>query len=229
MKIQIDHINSLQGWFDNIRSVAQPGGMDDFGLDNAERYHMLNFQLLFAAMFRNRMVVDLLSVGISLGLAVILLFRMTRSSDNFEKRADIATFQAGPEKLDILRCLAAAAPLCLLPVYHRYYDAVILIFTLAWVVRESVRPRPWAALAAGVILCLCFMTPMSIAPRLAAHLPASTNAIVNLLLIPFRVWALLALTLLVLFDPKPWNGKTVTDEAAPGPFSPGLSHISISL
>lgn len=208
VKIQIDHINSLQGWFANIRSVAQPGGMDDFGLDNSERYHMLNFQLLFAAMFRNRTLVDLMSLGISLALAAILLFRMTQSSDKaIEKRAGIITPTPGRGRLDILRCLAAAAPLCLLPVYHRYYDAVMLIFTLAWVVRESVRPRPAPALAAGAILFFCFMTPMSIAPRLAEHLPVSANSMVNLFLIPFRVWALAALTLIVLFDDKPGTVK----------------------
>jgi hypothetical protein len=208
VKIRIDHINSLQGWFANIRSVAQPGGMDDFALQNSERFHMLNFQLLFAALIGNRRLVDVLSVGSSLLLAMLLLLRMTRSSDNpAANRAGVAVLREAPARLDMLRCLAAAAPLCLLPVYHRYYDAVILIFTLAWAVRESVRPRPWPAMAAGVILCIAFMTPMSIASRLAAGLPASAETAVNLLLIPFRVWALLALTLIVLWDPEPWHSE----------------------
>jgi hypothetical protein len=66
-----------------------------------------------------------------------------------------------------------------------------------------------------LVLCLCFMGPMSIASRFAAHFPASAGTIVNLFLIPFRVWALVALTLLVLCDPKPWHAQQSSAGASP--------------
>jgi len=204
-KLQLDHTAWLQSWIANLRACGEAGGMNDFGLQNPERFHMLNLQLLLAGFIRNRTIVSVLGVAIGLVLSIFLFLRIReprRSPPNA-----LAPMGASSDSLDVLRCLATAAPLCLLPVYHRYYDAVVLIFTMTWVVREFAAAPRAQPLLAGLIICVCFLTPMSIAPRLADHVPPSAEVAVRLLIIPFRVWGLLALTLLLLLDPTPWHRR----------------------
>ena len=99
-----------------------------------------------------------------------------------------------------LLALSALLVLSLLPVYHRLYDAALLIFPLAWSLKH-IRNRnriAWAAL----ILILVFLVPGGSVLELLqkkSHFTMLAHSWFWIhFVMPHQIWALLALSLLLI-------------------------------
>ena len=174
----------LPAWMDNLGLLSAPGGLNDAGPLNEDRYSLVNLQYLLGSVGLSGLAADaitLVAVGV-VALAIVML--------------------VGRRELDRdLLVLSGVAVLTLLVTYHRYYDAVLLVLPIAWGI-VMLRRRPVAGIAV-LVLCADFFFPFQTALHDVQQrnvLPGwmSANAIWDTMLITQHVWALV---LLVRGDP----------------------------
>jgi len=119
-----------------IRAATAPGGINDPSAANQWRWQLLNLQhMLFNALPGATISINVLAYAISLLLLMAYLAAVWR------KRSDAS----GVLMLSFLLVL------CLLPLYHRYYDAVLLTAAMAWAV-ATLSAQNWR-LPACVLAC----------------------------------------------------------------------------
>lgn len=179
-------------------------GMGNPTVTNPARFQLLDLHPLYHTALDDRGLVNglvLLTVG---AMAIAFIAR--------------AWWQGRP--LDDQRSLAMTGVLGLLVVYHRIYDAVLLVFVLAWCLRmlqasgvqaghpsddTSRRARIGTAIAALAALA-AFLTPGgAFVQRLAAGAAPDTWWWHGLLL-PHQTWALLALGVILIVAPASRTG-----------------------
>jgi hypothetical protein len=165
--------------------------IDDFTTENPLRFTLINLQVPVFDFTGNRNVSDavaLLTCAV-LGIAWLLLFR---------QRADLAAVRFD---LHALGCLAT---LSLLPVYHRFYDATLLVLPLCWAL-ASKAPRSrtgkilfWTLLIPFLFPGAAFLQQMASAGKVPSWIQGKWwwSGVV----MPHEVWALLLLVLLLLWE-----------------------------
>lgn len=175
-------------WVDNYRYdnrvLFARGSLGDFTESNPLRFGLVNLQVLLYTFLPDRAGANLAALVITGALGLAWLLRRRQTGDN-----------------DQLLELAALTTLSLLPVYHRLYDASLLIFPLAWSLAALRKSRN--ELAKGtLLLLLVFLVPGGSALEQFQH----TSHLVALqhswwwthFVMPHQVWALLFLTLFLL-------------------------------
>jgi len=130
----------------NNQSMFAPGAIDDFSTANPLRFHMVNLQAALFPILQNRVLAQ---IGAGLAFVVLLAFWFR------------AVRRDGQVGLLDLAILASAA---LLPVYHRFTDAGLLLVPVAWALREL--RGEWRAFAAG---CLLLATPFLLPGTAVLH------------------------------------------------------------
>lgn len=175
----------MQSYLYNNKVLFAPGSLGDFTELNPLHFGLINLQVPVYAILGNRNVANMVAVLIALTMGLVWLFLVTR---------------AGSKRDELLE-LSALAVLSLLPVYHRLYDASLLVFPLAWgFVIFSGRLK---VLAKGtLLLILPFLVPGgSVLDQLqhTSHLRALqhsrwwTEAVM-----PHQAWCLFFLSLILL-------------------------------
>jgi hypothetical protein len=179
-------------WLQNYRSdnkvLFVSGILADFTERNPLRFSLINLQVLFYSMWHRAVVANALAIGLSTALFVIwvgLLLRYSRQND------------------DALLAISAVAVLSLLPVYHRFYDAFLLIFPLCWSLREFSGPRKQFA-RGTLVLVLPFLVPGGTAleeMQRGGRIPhaISESWFWNCGVMPHEIWCLLFLGVLLLW------------------------------
>ena len=175
-------------WFDSYRydngTLFARGSLGDFTESNPLRFSLINLQVLLYTFVPDRSGANVAALAIAgaLGLLWVLLLR----------RAD---------RKDELLDLSGLIVLSLLPVYHRLYDASLLIFPLAWSL--AALPGSRKGLAKGtLLLILVFVAPGGSALEHLQH----TSYLAALrrswgwthVVMPHQVWTLLFMSLLLL-------------------------------
>lgn len=176
-------------WGDNYRydntTLFARGSLGDFTESNPLRFSLVNLQVLLYTFLHHRAGANLLAlviVGVLGSLWLCLLWRCSDSNNE-------------------LLALAALTTLSLLPVYHRLYDASLLIFPLAWSLVALSKSRNWLA-KGTLVLILVFLVPGGSALEQLQH----TRHFVAMqhsswwahIVMPHQVWALLFLSVLLL-------------------------------
>jgi len=176
-------------WIDNYRydnrMLFAYGSLGDFTERDPLRFGLVNLQVLLYTFLPDRAGANIAALVITgaLGLLWLLLLRRHAGTNN-----------------QLLE-LAALTALSLLPIYHRLYDACLLIFPLAWslaVVRGSRNEFAKGTL----LLILVFLVPGGSALEQFQH----TSHLVALqhswwwahIVMPHQVWDLLILTVFLL-------------------------------
>ena len=131
-RLAIAGVPWLAPYLENIRRIYASGSLADFALNDAGRFNLINSQVLWYSLLGNASVANRLAwlLGAAL-LGCWLWFCWRRRS---------------PEVLEI----SAICVLSLIPVYHRFYDAGLLLWPLAWSLLLAAR-RSTAALILVVI------------------------------------------------------------------------------
>ena len=106
----------MQSYLYNNKVLFAPGSLGDFTELNPLHFGLINLQVPVYAILGNRNIANMVAVLIALTMGLVWLFLVTRPGS----------------KRDELLELSALAVLSLLPVYHRLYDASLLVFPLAW-------------------------------------------------------------------------------------------------
>jgi hypothetical protein len=183
-RLQVAGIAWWGDWMANIHRSASNGAPNDFTDANPTRDHLLNLQLPLYAITASRQAAMTLSLLIGGVLAIVYAIRLHRT----------------PTK--ILLAVAPAAALTLLPIYHRYYDATLLIIPLAWAFAALTDQayRPWPIVVLGLIAP--FVLPVGWAMNLVKRGYVSAAIAAQpwwqILIFPLQVWLLLALTIALI-------------------------------
>jgi len=179
-------------WWQSYRqdnhALFATGVLSDFGPRNPTRYGLINLQVLLDPILKTRSATNAAALSISAILFVTWLSFVLR-----HKRGQ-------PDLLAV----SGLVVLTLLPIYHRFYDAGLLILPFCWVMAryEAILPR-------RRMVALCLLIPFllpggSLLEVLQAR--GKVPAYVaggwwwNSLVMPHATWSLLALSLLLLSE-----------------------------
>ena len=184
----------LDGWRFHMSDVERVGGYNSPLPENPMRRHMINLQMIFGGLLHSYAMVNLAAIATGVVLVVLLALAVRRA----HARADRAG-QSGPDELLIL---SAVCVLGLLPVYHRFYDASLLVLPAAWALSNLKRRPVEAALVAALVLS--FVLPVPATARAMRLVGLDADHVSGLwwsfLLEPWRVWLLLGGTLLLTWS-----------------------------
>jgi hypothetical protein len=162
------------------------GSLGDFTEANPIRFGLINLQVLTYAFCGDRMIANLAALAITALLGVAWLFFFSRRSND--------------ERNDLLE-VGTLAVLSLLPVYHRFYDATLLIFPLAWAWTAWQGPLR-AQARATVMLMLVFLVPGGAALeqfRHTGHIQSLQHSWVwGTFIMPHEIWSLILLACILL-------------------------------
>ena len=180
----------VDDWIANMRDSSTAGGRNDFTLANQTRDHLLNLQLPFYAITGNRMAANAMAWGITAILLALYLPRLHRG--------------------DHLLHLGFILTVMLLPIYHRYYDAIVLMVALAWALRQRA-PVP-------LLLLIPFLPPVGWAMNLVTRGYVSQSVLTakwwNAGMMSLQSWVLLILAIVLLWEI--WNRNETESLTLPG-------------
>ncbi len=181
-------ISGAPWWHDylsNARGFALDNKTVDFTDADPIRFTLLNLQVLFYSMLKTTTAAQ----ASSLITGAVLLGSWIWLGSKEHSRA--------PELL----LLSSLVVLSLLPTYHRNYDATLLVFPLCWVMS---RPQVGRLERWSLFLMLPFAVPgAAFLQELASEgrIPASMVSAWwwNTLVMPHEIWAILLLSVLLLY------------------------------
>jgi hypothetical protein len=170
----------------NNQSMFAPGAVDDFSTANPLHFHMVNLQAALFPILQNRALTQI-GAGLVFGVLLAFWFRAVRRD--------------GQLGLLDLAILAAAA---LLPVYHRFTDAGLLLVPVAWALREMQDKGERRGFAAG---CLILASPFLLPGATMLHEFSGRSEILQNLsrsrwwdwfILPHECWLILMLCVVLL-------------------------------
>jgi glycosyl transferase family 87 len=182
IRLAVSRVPWFFSYLENSRRIFAPGSVDDFTPANPIRFNMVNAQVPIYSLIGNAALANLAA----LFLAAIMLgcwlwfSRRHRSSD--------------------VLAISFISVVSLIAVYHRFYDAALLIWPLAWSLL-AVRKRS-TSLAVLLLIVPFFLPGAAVLDRLAVtgHIPRQwlNGWFWNDLVMPHEAWVLILLTILLL-------------------------------
>ena len=177
----------LESYLSDNRILFAAGSLGDFTGANLLRFGLINFQVAAYTLLKSREGASIAAFAVSATAGIVWWLLLRQRPDDGEKS---------------LLALSALVVISLLPLYHRFYDATLLIFPLAWSLM-AFRGRS-GAIAKSILLTiiLVFLVPGGAAlQRLqeAGHFAAFRNYWWwKMFVLPHESWSILLLALLLL-------------------------------
>jgi hypothetical protein len=189
-------IDWLQGWMSNIGEFQVVGSANDPTSANPLRHDLINLQrLIHALVGLSRRKVNALTIGLTSCLMAGYIFLMLK-----QKRS---------ETDDLLLATSVLAVVGLLPVYHRFYDATLLLLPLTWsLMAWQSHLQVLARLTLILILPFSFPIPAMLYQLIVRNYIVHDWAETwwwNALLMSHQVWLLIFLALSLLYALKRTN------------------------
>jgi hypothetical protein len=177
-------------WSRNMQIASAPGGPNDPTASGPWRNQMIDLRAWFYTLTEAHHLVTAKALLVSLALAAAYVALLARRR------------QRGPRH-DAPLALATLAALTLLPVYHKMYDATLLVLALAWALRALQGPGP-RGVAVATLLALCvFLVPFDFLPLLMKRTNAldalSQTWLWRVVIFPHHALATLATALCLLY------------------------------
>lgn len=178
-------------WFSeylhNARGFMTANRIDDFSSANPIRFMLINLQVPLYSFSGSTSFANKLALLIGALLVSIWVYLVARRKK---------------EQMELLP-LAAIAVICLLPVYHRLYDAALLVIPVCWCMQElSGKLKPLARIA--LVLTVPFLVPgAALLQQMASQgrIPAAWTQswYWDRVVMPHQTWLLLLLSLVLLY------------------------------
>jgi uncharacterized membrane protein len=204
LRMEVAGVPWLQSWTDNVARSFEPGGINSASLESGgNRNPLVNLQYPLSTLLGSESQANLLTlalVGAGALLTVLLVSDKTRPG--------------------LLLGMSLVAVLTLLVTYHRYYDAVLLAFPIAWGTWAFTAGRRVVGVSI-LLVCATFLLPLQTAAgQLEDRLPSALTE--TLLweagLMAVHAWALVALVVLLLVaavGSRATHPATEADAASP--------------
>lgn len=180
----------IQDYLHNARGFVTANSIDDFSSANPIRFTLINLQVPLFSVTGQSKSANLLALAVGGILVCAWIYLVVRSRER------------APELL----CLGAISIIGLLPVYHRFYDAGLLVVPLCWCMSQTAAQSKRVATVA-LLLMIPFLAPgTAFLQQLAAH-GGVPNAVSNAwwwdrVVMSHETWTLLLLCLVLLYGIK---------------------------
>lgn len=176
----------LQNYLYDNRILFAPGSLGDFTESNPMRFGLINLQVAAYTLLHNRNAATAAAIAVAAAASMVWLFLVYKRN----------------ERSPDLLALSALVVLSLVPIYHRFYDASLLIFPLAWTFTVSDdRFRKMARTVLLVILVVFLVPGGTVLEEMqqAGHFATLKNYWWwNTLVLPHESWSILLLAVLLL-------------------------------
>jgi hypothetical protein len=189
LRLEISHAPWFANYMNDNHVLLESGILANFTPVNPMRFGLLNLQVILYSIVGSASEANLLAELIGMVFLVVWLIVVSRR-------------RSGQDELELLD-LSAIAVMSLLPVYHRFYDAVLLVLPLCWVVASYRKARFSAILA--LLLMVPFLIPggtilqtMQTNGRIPSTL--SERRWWDTIVMPHEIWALFFLSLVLLYE-----------------------------
>ena len=190
LRLELGHTPWLSNYLNDNHVLLETGVLGNFTAINPTRFGLINLQVALYPLFGSVRETNAIAMAIGATLIVVWVVYV-------RTRMDGITSQNDSELLD----LSAIAVISLLPVYHRFYDATLLVLPLCLVFVSFRRDRFFAI--TSLLLMLPFLVPggtlletMQIGGRIPRAL--ANHWWWEALVMPHQVWLLLLLSILLL-------------------------------
>ena len=185
VRLAVSHTAWIASYVEDNRIVFAKGSLADFTESNPIRHGLVNLQLPLYNLLHDRAWANILAMVVAGVLGLMWLFLLLRRAF------------AGTELL----ALSTLLVLSLLPVYHRLYDASLLVFPLAWSLSGSTHlGRRLERIA--FFLILLFLVPagslLEQAPPVGWLLRPQHEWWWTDVLMPCQAWGILLLSIVLL-------------------------------
>jgi Glycosyltransferase family 87 len=180
----------LQDYLHNAKGFVTANSIDDFSSANPIRFTLINLQVPFFSFTGHSSSANLLALAVG---GVLLLYWLWRVANGYGHRSE-------------LLCLGAVSVIGLLPVYHRFYDAALLVLPLSWCLTQTMA-RSLTVSRIALLLMTPFLVPgTALLQQLTEHGKFS-GAVTHSwwwdrIVMPHETWALLMLSLVLLYAIK---------------------------
>ena len=184
--LEMHRVSWLGSLLASHAAASAPGGVNDPTGANPSQHHLINLQRLLFTFLTQSWFVNAIAVGLTALLLVAWL---------------VATRHRGSERRELL-FLSALVTVSLLPIYHRFYDAMVLLLPLAWCL--AAWSGRWRAEARLGLLCLAPLLVPGAAllheALRAGRIPVQWAATWwwKSVLMPHQVWAVLLLAIVLI-------------------------------
>ena len=186
LRLEISGVSWMQDYIHNASGFFSSNHIDDFTSANPIRFTLINLQVPFFSITGRSSWANLLAVSTGTVLMLCCFYWVMRN------RLD------GSELLP----LGTIAVIGLMPVYHRFYDASLLVVPLCWCVAEGIE-RSRRTVLFVLLLMTPFLIPGTVVLQeldMQKRIPAAvTNSWWwNCIVMPHETWVLLLLSLVLL-------------------------------
>src|SRR5262249_25264387 len=115
---------SIENWISNLHVAFAPGGWGDTGSRNPLQAGLINFQYPLGTVISKPSIINGMAWSTGLILSIPALYILSQK----------------PSHIIILDCVSILVIVQLLLLYHRTYDAILLVFPMAWALSPTVSP-----------------------------------------------------------------------------------------
>jgi len=185
LRMWFGHVNWIGSYSKNIHDMFALGAINDFTTLNPLRFHLLNLQMLAYLLSDNRRLAMIGSWLVVLGLLAWLM-----------------TVKRHEHETELLE-LSALATIALLPVYHRFTDGILLILPLCWAIATDDHQLQKITRVV-LLLLLPFLLPGASLLHTLAKYQGAIDRLASSwwwqrIVVPHEVWAILAISVVLLF------------------------------
>ena len=181
LRMQWAHVGWMGSYLRASAFFFRAGGINDFRPDNVYRFDLINLQVVLYQLLGSAKVAHLATlslVGLLCGLWLVLLVRSRSLPD--------------------LLAMGTLSAINLLPFYHRYYDATLLLLPLCCCVAYF-HAREWLD-RISLLLWAPFLVPLARPFRLWLVTDTSPDWWLDRFMRPATNWCLLALSVFLLWS-----------------------------
>jgi alpha-1,2-mannosyltransferase len=174
----------LASYFENANRIFSSGSLADFTRPGTIRFNMVNAQVLFYSLLGNASSANLVAWCLAVGLLACWLWFCWR------RRTPSGLLE-----------ISAIAVVSLISVYHRFYDAALLMWPLAWSlllgIRRSISLPILATIAPFLVPGPTLLADLAVEGRIPAGIAHGWwwDAVI----LPHEIWALIVLAFLLLY------------------------------
>jgi hypothetical protein len=214
-RLNVSQVHWLANYELDSRALLSSGVLGDFTELNRTRFGLINLQVGLYPWLHDRLITNMCALVFSIALFGCALFLMRKL-----------------QAKDDLLCLSAITTLSLLPIYHRFYDAALLVVPLCWFVANLDPIRAFRAKlcpsmlytnkssALGLLMIGVFFIPggsLLEVLRDRSVIPVALNGYAwwNSLVMAHAVWCLVVLVFVLLYK----AAKVDSEQASVSPLS----------
>jgi hypothetical protein len=193
LRMQWAHVSWMASYIHSSNFFFRAGGINDFRPANLHRFDLINLQLVLYSLLGNAKGANIGAIflgGLLFGLWLFLMIKSRR--------------RPTPDLLAV----GTLSAINLLPFYHRYYDATLLLLPFCWYVAHF-HTRAWLD-RISLLLWAPFLVPLARPFRLWLATDTLPDRWLDAFIRPATNWCLLLLSLFLLW--RLYTGLTYEKE-----------------